>query len=235
MRISIAARLVRSSFVVMVMIAAIAGAPVASAEDLAPGAALAGDWSGSIQIGPQSLNIAVHLKSSSGSLEGTIDIPQQGARGLALSAMEYRAPKLGFDVPTGAATARFDGTVDGDKVSGSFVQGTAAGTFNLQRGLAAAQPAPAPTEGIAIRLDTSTGTIHGSLDLPAGAGPFPAALIIAGSGPTDRNGNSPLLQNFFHRRDRGIDFSVGVVEVGRKADACLGTPVDENLAGEQCA
>ena len=28
--------------------------------------------------------------------------------------------------------------------------------------------------------------------LPPGKGPFPVALIIAGSGPTDRNGNSPL-------------------------------------------
>ncbi len=29
--------------------------------------------------------------------------------------------------------------------------------------------------------------------LPDGAGPWPAALLIAGSGPTDRNGNTPLL------------------------------------------
>jgi uncharacterized protein len=153
---------------------------------------LAGDWSGVIQIGPQSLTIVIHLGAASGSLEGTIDIPQQGARGLTLSAMGYSAPKLGFDLPAGATTAHFDGTVDGDRISGSFSQGPAVGTFSLQRGLAA-QPAPAPSEGVAIRLDTSTGTIHGTLDLPAGAGPFPAALIIAGSGPTDRNGNSPLI------------------------------------------
>lgn len=38
-------------------------------------------------------------------------------------------------------------------------------------------------------------TVHGSLLLPAGATGrrLPAALIIAGSGPTDRNGNTPLL------------------------------------------
>jgi pimeloyl-ACP methyl ester carboxylesterase len=33
----------------------------------------------------------------------------------------------------------------------------------------------------------------GTLELPAGEGPFPVALLIAGSGPTDRNGNSPIL------------------------------------------
>jgi len=42
-------------------------------------------------------------------------------------------------------------------------------------------------------LTTPTGVIHGTLDLPSGAGPCPVALIIAGSGPTDRDGNSAML------------------------------------------
>jgi len=37
------------------------------------------------------------------------------------------------------------------------------------------------------------GQLAGTLLLPEGAGPWPAALLIAGSGPTDRNGNTPLL------------------------------------------
>ncbi|MBW4053092.1 MAG: alpha/beta fold hydrolase [Proteobacteria bacterium] len=44
-----------------------------------------------------------------------------------------------------------------------------------------------------MRLVTATGTLHGTLELPAGRGPFPVALIIAGSGPTDRNGNDKPL------------------------------------------
>ncbi|MDA8120632.1 MAG: alpha/beta fold hydrolase [Gammaproteobacteria bacterium] len=44
-----------------------------------------------------------------------------------------------------------------------------------------------------MRLETATGTLHGTLELPAGRGPFPVALIIAGSGPTDRNGNDKSL------------------------------------------
>jgi uncharacterized protein len=44
-----------------------------------------------------------------------------------------------------------------------------------------------------MRLVTATGTLHGTLELPAGHGPFPVALIIAGSGPTDRNGNDKSL------------------------------------------
>lgn len=37
------------------------------------------------------------------------------------------------------------------------------------------------------------GVLHGSLVVPAGKGPFPVALIIAGSGATDRNLNGPGL------------------------------------------
>src|SRR5437660_6622753 len=36
-------------------------------------------------------------------------------------------------------------------------------------------------------------TAHGTLVKPSGPGPFPAAVMVAGSGPTDRDANSPLL------------------------------------------
>jgi len=42
-----------------------------------------------------------------------------------------------------------------------------------------------------IALVTSTGTLAGTLELPSKEGRFPVALIISGSGPTDRNGNPP--------------------------------------------
>lgn len=37
---------------------------------------------------------------------------------------------------------------------------------------------------------TVFGSLHGTLELPTGAGPYPVALIIAGSGPVDRDGNT---------------------------------------------
>ncbi|MGH8380638.1 alpha/beta hydrolase [Pseudomonas sp.] len=42
-----------------------------------------------------------------------------------------------------------------------------------------------------ISLDTGSGTLYGSLLLPRTEQPPPVVLIIPGSGPTDRNGNSP--------------------------------------------
>jgi pimeloyl-ACP methyl ester carboxylesterase len=44
-----------------------------------------------------------------------------------------------------------------------------------------------------ITLETAGSRLYGTLELPPARGKMPVALIIAGSGPTDRNGNSPLL------------------------------------------
>ena len=41
-----------------------------------------------------------------------------------------------------------------------------------------------------VQLETPTGTLHGTLLYPVDRGPLPVVLLIAGSGPTDRNGNS---------------------------------------------
>jgi pimeloyl-ACP methyl ester carboxylesterase len=46
-----------------------------------------------------------------------------------------------------------------------------------------------------MQLEIKTGRLDGTLDLPAGVGPFPVGIIIAGSGPTDRDGNQPRLKN----------------------------------------
>jgi len=48
---------------------------------------------------------------------------------------------------------------------------------------------------VPIQLDLKVGTLYGVIDLPAGAGPFPVVVFIAGSGPTDRDGNQPRLKN----------------------------------------
>jgi pimeloyl-ACP methyl ester carboxylesterase len=71
-----------------------------------------------------------------------------------------------------------------------------------------------PSVGAAAELDenleTPTGTIYGTLTLPAGRAKPPVVLVIAGSGPTDRNGNaSTLVLNMYAKlaaalAERGI-------------------------------
>src|SRR6185312_5206809 len=53
------------------------------------------------------------------------------------------------------------------------------------------QVSPGESAEISWPLDATT--IDGTVVRPSGAGPFPAAVMVAGSGPTDRDWNSPLL------------------------------------------
>jgi len=74
-------------------------------------------------------------------------------------------------------------------------------------GIASAQMRDEP-----IALDTPTGQVAGTLQLPAaGAGKPKVALIIAGSGPTDRDGNSALLPG---RNDSLKMLAVALAEEG---------------------
>jgi len=47
-----------------------------------------------------------------------------------------------------------------------------------------------------ITLHTATGDIYGTMELPVSKKKMPLVLIIAGSGPTDRDGNNKVLKNF---------------------------------------
>jgi pimeloyl-ACP methyl ester carboxylesterase len=56
------------------------------------------------------------------------------------------------------------------------------------------QPVTAGPRADSVTLATPTGVLHGTLLMPARAATaVPVVLIHAGSGPTDRDGNSPLL------------------------------------------
>jgi pimeloyl-ACP methyl ester carboxylesterase len=56
---------------------------------------------------------------------------------------------------------------------------------------AAVVPLAAPAAESDIAVHTPTGTLAGTLTVPSGApGAVPIVLIVAGSGPTDRNGNN---------------------------------------------
>ncbi|GAF14580.1 hypothetical protein JCM19045_3902 [Bacillus sp. JCM 19045] len=44
-----------------------------------------------------------------------------------------------------------------------------------------------------VELEMEAGTMKAKVDMPDLDEPVPVALIIAGSGPTDKHGNSPLL------------------------------------------
>jgi uncharacterized protein len=75
-----------------------------------------------------------------------------------------------------------------------------------------------------VKLDTGTGTLYGTLEIPATKPPYPVVLIIAGSGPTDRDGNSSAIQ--------GKNNSLKMLAEGLAARGIASLRYDKRLIGE---
>jgi hypothetical protein len=127
----------RTRFVACALLALAASLPAAASAQPSP----AGRWEGVISVAGQSFKIVVVVNQAAAGLEATIDVPQQGASGLPLARVRFEAPRLHFELPAGPSLAVFDGTLDGDRVSGSFEQSGAKGTFEMTR---TGPPPPAP-------------------------------------------------------------------------------------------
>lgn len=74
-----------------------------------------------------------------------------------------------------------------------FALMTVGACARLPEGSTLPETASSPPAEEPVELVTPSGTLHGTLLSPAGGGRHPVALLIAGSGPTDRDGNSTLL------------------------------------------
>ncbi|SDX61701.1 alpha/beta hydrolase family protein [Hymenobacter psychrophilus] len=184
-------------------------APAASAQ-LAPNPT--GSWQGQIALPGQSLRVIFELKGAASQLSGTMAVPQQGATGLPLSAVVVRHDSLliGADKIGGRFAGRF--APDGQQAVGSWSQGGSQFPLTLTRSStgattgAAAAPrrpqeptGPLPYRALDLAFPGAKGgfQLAGTLTLPQGKGPFPAVVLVSGSGPEDRDetvfGHKPFL------------------------------------------
>jgi pimeloyl-ACP methyl ester carboxylesterase len=149
---------------------------------------IAGRWEGAIDVLGTSLQMIVVFTGDGPALKATIDIPQQNAKGLPLSAVRFDAPKVHFELPAGPGLATFDGELAGDRITGAFAQAGIKGTFELTRAAAVQAPAePVPYKEEEVRIQSPGATLAGTLTLPASGGPFPAVVMITGSGAQNRD------------------------------------------------
>ncbi|MGD8727373.1 MAG: hypothetical protein PVH40_06990, partial [Gemmatimonadales bacterium] len=151
-----------------------------------------GDWEGAIVALGQEIGIVVHFSTTEGALTGTIDVPMQGAAGLPLSELRYTHPRIHFEMLPGPRVGVFEGTVETDSVGGSFTQSGITGTFWLKpRVVEAAEDVeperPLPYTEEEIRFDNGDVSLAGTLTVPEGPGPYPAVVMITGSGAQNRD------------------------------------------------
>ncbi len=159
-----------------------AGTPASGA---AP--SLEGAWNGEISVAGQQIGIKMNFAG----LGGTIDIPAQGARGLRMENFSQQGNQVTFEMLPKPQTAKFSGTVEGDKISGAFEQSGYKGAWSVTRDASAAAkatPAEAKTyKDEEVTFKNGQYTLAGTLSLPQGAGPHPAVVLISGSGAQNRD------------------------------------------------
>ncbi|HTX50874.1 MAG TPA: alpha/beta fold hydrolase [Caulobacteraceae bacterium] len=181
---------------------------------------LDGAWDATLKEpnGP-TLHLVLHVRTSDAGTTATLDSIDQLAYGMTVNAIHRVGDAVDFEM--NAVGARFAGTLsaDGKTLIGAWAQGGQTGplTFTLRSGAAAnAQPMrpqtpvkPYPYRAEDVSFDDGPGVkLAGTLTLPPGPGPFPAVVLVSGSGPNTRNepilGHQIFLVLADHLTRRGI-------------------------------
>ena len=205
-------------------------------------APVAGDWSG--ELAGTGLTLVVHVTETGGSFASTFDVPLQGARGVPVGTTTFAGGVLTLEIPS--IGGRYEGTLAGDEVLGTWSQSGASLPLTLRRLTAGdlAGPleradtprAPFPYRDEEVTVSSVDGvTLAATLTIPDGDGPFPAVVLVSGSGPQNRDeeilGHRPfrVLADHLARRgiavlrydDRGVAGSTGDFGSATTADFAL--------------
>jgi len=199
----------------------------------APTAGIEGVWQGSITLPTAKLRLVLKVRrdAANGALTGTLDSIDQGARDLPIDVLTFESGKLHFEMKAIGAQYEAHLSDSGEELSGTWSQGPGSLplTFRRDANLPVVnrpqEPArPLPYQELEVSYDSAPGvTLAATLTLPPGKGPFPAVVLITGSGPQDRDeslaGHRPfyVLADYLTRRgvavlradDRGTGKSTG--------------------------
>ncbi|MBH0781370.1 alpha/beta hydrolase family protein [Nocardia bovistercoris] len=182
----------------MSLVAAVAVAACSSDEN--PPDPTEGDWHGAVQVPGQPLEIGV---SFAGDGTATIDIPAQGLTAVPLRDVKSDRTAVEFAIPNIPGDPRFRGRYESERITGDLSQSGQSFPVSFERGKVAGPsrpqepkpPYPYRSEDVTYRSGDLT--VAGTLTTPQGPGPFPAVLMITGSGAQNRDeeimGHKPFL------------------------------------------
>jgi len=202
-----------------------------------------GAWMGAIETGAIKLRVVFRLMNTDEGLKATLDSPDQGVTGMPTSAVKRDGASLKIEVATIGGV--FEGTIAGDlaSIDGKWIQGGATISLLLKplkdfaelegkRPQVPVRPYPYREEEVTYENEQQKVTLAATLTIPPGKGPFPAVLLITGSGPQDRDeslmGHKPflILSDYLTRHgivvlradDRGTGKSTGAFSQATTAD-----------------
>jgi len=160
--------------------------------------ALTGPWSGAIEVPGMSLALQVDFQRAE-TWSGTISIPMQSLKNFVLADLKAEGPVVSFRMAGIPGDPAFKGQLQADgSLRGTFTQGGQTFPFALKPGPLPAPVAPAPAaksaEDRAVSFPGFNAfSINGSVRAAQGHPYF--AVLVAGSGPTDRDWSNPLFRD----------------------------------------
>jgi pimeloyl-ACP methyl ester carboxylesterase len=212
-----------------------------------------GAWMGSLDTGPMKLRVVFHITNTEDGLTATMDSPDQGMKGLPTTAVTRSGSSLKIEARQIAGV--FEGTIAADQttIDGKWTQNGASFSLVLKRVKDQAEleikrpqipskPYPYREEELSYENKAQNVTLAATFTIPQGPGPFPAVVLITGSGPQDRDesllGHKPflILADYLTRHgiavlradDRGMGKSTGDFSKATTAD--FATDVEAGIA-----
>ncbi|WP_292379080.1 alpha/beta hydrolase family protein [Methanosarcina sp. UBA289] len=202
-----------------------------------------GIWMGNLTVpGGLELRIVFNISTNSdGSINASMDSPDQGVSGIPVESVSYKNDNLNLGVKS--IPGSFEGiykennkTIEGEwKQSGSafpLVLEKVEKAPEMHREQDPVKPYPYTEEEVVYENKGAGVKLAGTLTLPRSEGPFPAVILITGSGQQNRNeeiaGHRPflVLSDYLTRQgiavlrvdDRGIGGSTGNVSQATTED-----------------
>lgn len=179
---------------------------------------LSGVWEGDLQVMGQSLPLLFNFQEVEQEWKGSMDSPKQGARGIAMSKVLFDGTMLYFEIGDGVIV--YEGLFMGETIQGSFKQFGMVLPLDLKRSVEGTakekelkrpqrpQP-PFNYDSFETNFSNEDGAqLKGTITKPYGEGPFPAVILVTGSGPQNRNseilGHEPFWVMADHLTQNGI-------------------------------
>ncbi|MGA8352420.1 MAG: alpha/beta fold hydrolase, partial [Isosphaeraceae bacterium] len=155
-------------------------------------------WEGKLGLGAGlSLRLVVHVgKTAEGKLMATLDSLDQGGKGVRVDTITLDKTMLTFEMK--AALAKYEGKLNeaGTEAVGTWTQASNSFPLTLKKTDKVTEvrrpqtpKAPFPYKVVEVSYQNKAGgvTLAGTLTEPEGQGPFPALILISGSGAQDRD------------------------------------------------
>lgn len=177
-----------------------------------------GVWQGALEGHGMRLRLQLHVSHDDHrQLVAALDSPDQGVIGLPAIKVSQKAAVFHFEIPV--VSGVYQGALNAAKtaITGSWTQSgveqqlvfhRSDQLLELLRPQNPAKPYPYKEEEVSIANDQANLTLAGTLTLPRGPGPFPAAVLLSDSGPHDRDesiaGHRPFLVLADHLTRKGV-------------------------------